>query len=119
MTSVWRVTEVHFDRDARQAEFAANERVGKVQRREIVLGARHSTIILSPTKLADAIEGRVYTLEPTGDVTFVHVRLGSDTVVISVPPATRFAPNAPVWLGIDQTKLHLFDAATGMALRAA
>ncbi len=87
--------------------------------RDVVLGARHSTITLSPTPLPGGIEGRVYTLEPTGDITFVHVRLGNDTLVISTPPATRFAPNAPVWLGVDQTKLHLFDAATGMALRAA
>ena len=86
---------------------------------DVVLGARHSTITLSPTPLADAIEGRVYTLEPTGDITFVHVRLGNDTMVISVPPAIRMAPNAPVWLGIDQNKLHLFDAVTGLALRAA
>ena len=85
---------------------------------DVVLGARHSTITLSPAPLADAIEGRVYTLEPTGDITFVHVRLGNDNVVVSVPPATRLTPNAPVWLGVDQAKLHLFDAATGMALSA-
>ncbi|MBC7634138.1 MAG: TOBE domain-containing protein, partial [Acetobacteraceae bacterium] len=85
----------------------------------LVLGARHSTLILSSVPVPDAIEGRVYTLEPTGDITFVHVRLGHDTVVVSVAPGTKLVPNAPVWLGVDQTRLHLFDAITGMALRAA
>ena len=64
------------------------------------------------------IPGRVYTVEPTGDVTYVHVRLGADTVVVSVPPHAPLAPNQPIWVAFDQAKLHLFDAVTGNALVA-
>ena len=85
---------------------------------EVVLGARHSTIGLSTVAVAGAIEGRVYTVEPTGDITFVHVLLGTDNIVVSIPPGLRLAPNAPVWLSLDQERLHLFDGATGMALQA-
>jgi multiple sugar transport system ATP-binding protein len=51
-------------------------------------------------------------------VTYVHVRLGTDTVVVSVPPHARLAPNQPIWLTFDQEKMHLFDGATGHALAA-
>jgi multiple sugar transport system ATP-binding protein len=85
---------------------------------EVVMGARHSTLRLSPEVAADAIPGQVYTVEPTGDVTYVHVRLGAATVVVSVPPHARLTPNQPVWLALDQEKLHLFDGVTGFALAA-
>jgi multiple sugar transport system ATP-binding protein len=85
---------------------------------EVVMGARHSTLRLWPEATAGTIPGQVYTVEPTGDVTYVHVRLGADTVVVSVPPHTQLEPNQPIWLAFDQEKMHLFDAATGHALAA-
>src|SRR5262245_13623275 len=103
----WRV--VLSPRNARRALAAASP--------EVVMGARHSTLrLLSEPGGADAIAGQVYTVEPTGDVTYVHVRLGVDTVVVSVPPHARLAPNEPVWVAFDREKLHLFDATTGCAL---
>jgi multiple sugar transport system ATP-binding protein len=84
----------------------------------VLMGARHSTLRLSSEAAAAAIPGQVYTVEPTGDVTYVHVRLGAETVVASVPPHARLVPNQPIWLAFDQEKLHLFDAATGSTLMA-
>jgi multiple sugar transport system ATP-binding protein len=97
-------------RNARRARAASSP--------EVVMGARHSTLRLLPEAAANAIPGHVYTVEPTGDVTYVHVRLGPDTAVVSVPPHAPLAPNQPIWLAFDQEKLHLFDAATGSALTA-
>jgi multiple sugar transport system ATP-binding protein len=57
-------------------------------------------------------------VEPTGDITYVHVYLGTAIVVVSVAPDMRLAPDDPVWIGFDQQKLHLFDAATQQALAA-
>ncbi len=65
-----------------------------------------------------AIQSRVYTVEPTGDITYVHVYLGATIVIVSVPPDIRLAPDDPVWLAFDQQRLHLFDAATQQALVA-
>ena len=47
----------------------------------VVLGARHSTIRLHHQPRPGAAEGRVYTVEPTGDITFVHVHLGKSVIV--------------------------------------
>ena len=86
---------------------------------EVVIGARHSTIRLSSEASGGTISGRIYTVEPTGDVTYVHVRLGSDTIIVSVAPDFRLAADQPIEVAFDQEKLHLFDAATGLALTAA
>ncbi len=86
---------------------------------ELVLGARHSTIGLHTEPRPETIPARVYTVEPTGDVTYAHVQLGSAVVVVSVPPSLRLAPDDPVWLELDQQQLHLFDGQTQQSLTAA
>jgi multiple sugar transport system ATP-binding protein len=86
---------------------------------KVVLGARHSTIKLHREAAPGAVEGRVYTVEPTGDITFVHVHLGSTIFVVSVTPDVRLAADDKVWIDFDQQKLHLFDGATQQALAAA
>jgi multiple sugar transport system ATP-binding protein len=62
------------------------------------------------------VEGRIYTVEPTGDLTYAHVYLGSSIVVVSANPQLRLRADQPVWIGFDQARLHLFDAATGVRL---
>lgn len=84
----------------------------------VVLGARHSTIKLLGESRPGAVRGRIYTVEPTGDITFVHVYLGSSIIVASVSPDVRLAPDDEVWVEFDQQKLHLFDGATEQALTA-
>jgi multiple sugar transport system ATP-binding protein len=83
----------------------------------VTLGARHSTVRLVHEAQPDAVPVEIYTVEPTGDVTYVHVKVGSGTMVVSVPPDVRLQPNERVFAAFDQDKLHLFDTATGVALR--
>ena len=83
---------------------------------KVVLGARHSTITLHKEAMPGAVAGKVYTSEPTGDVTYAHVFLGKSVVVVSVEPQVRVAPDEPVWLEFDQSKLHLFDGDTQQSL---
>ena len=60
--------------------------------------------------------GRVYTVEPTGDVTYVHLFLGTSIIIASVPPDVGLRPDEAVWIEFDQDKLHLFDGKTERAL---
>jgi multiple sugar transport system ATP-binding protein len=83
----------------------------------IVLGARHSTLKLHKAAVPGAVAGQSYIVEPTGDVTFVQVKLGSAIVVVSVEPAMAIAADEPVWIEFDQAHLHLFDGETQNALR--
>ena len=82
----------------------------------VILGARHSTISLHKSPQPGTVPARVYTVEPTGDITFVQVHLGASIVVISVEPGVAVARDEQVWLGFDQDRLHLFDGKTQLAL---
>ena len=102
----WRVTLS--PENARRAQAASGPAV--------TLGARHGTVALHHTPVEGGVPGRVYTVEPTGDITFVHIRISGGTLVVSVPPEVQLAMDDAVCLVFDQTRLHLFDAATGVSL---
>jgi multiple sugar transport system ATP-binding protein len=82
----------------------------------VILGARHSTIRLHKSAVPGAVAGQAYIVEPTGDVTFVQVKLGAAVVIVSVEPSVSVAPDEPVWIEFDQSKIHLFDGETQNAL---
>jgi multiple sugar transport system ATP-binding protein len=83
---------------------------------KVVLGARHSTLKVHKAMAPGAVPGRVYTVEPTGDVTFAQVYLGQHIVIVSVEPGFPLRPDEPVWIEFDQARLHLFDGETQQAL---
>jgi multiple sugar transport system ATP-binding protein len=87
--------------------------------RRIVLGARHSTLQIHKSAAPGAVEGKVYTVEPTGDITFAQIYLGSAIVIVSLDPNTDIRPDETVWVAFDQDRIHLFDDATQKALAAA
>jgi multiple sugar transport system ATP-binding protein len=83
----------------------------------IVLGARHSTLKIHDSPVEGAVPGKVYTVEPTGDITFVQVYLGKSVVIVSLDPHVHVEPDAPVWVEFDQARIHLFDGETQQRLR--
>jgi len=99
------------DENARKANRSTN---GKV-----VLGARHSTLKIHKTAAPGTVPAKVYTVEPTGDVTFVQVFINGAVVNVSLDPGTPIAPDEEVFVEFDQARLHIFDDATTMALQAA
>jgi multiple sugar transport system ATP-binding protein len=94
-------------------------KVAGASSRKVVLGARHSTIRLHKSKVEASVPAKIYTVEPTGDITFVQAFLSGAIVNISLPPTASVAPDEMVWLEFDQERMHLFDGETEMALRAA
>ena len=96
--------------NARKARAATGGRV--------VLGARHSTLRVHKSETSGAVAGRVYTVEPTGDITYAHIYLGSAVMVVSLEPQIPIRPDEPVWIAFDQEKLHLFNSETQLALTA-
>ncbi len=93
-------------------------KVEQATTRKVVLGARHSTIKLTTSASPGAVPAKAYTVEPTGDVTFVQALLSGAIVNISVPPNVAVSPDQQIWLEFDQDRMHLFDGATEMALKA-
>jgi multiple sugar transport system ATP-binding protein len=93
-------------------------RVQSASTKKVVLGARHSTIKLHKTAVAGAVPARAYTVEPTGDVTFVQALLSGAVVNVSVPPTVLVDPDQQIWLEFDQGNIYLFDGETELALNA-
>jgi multiple sugar transport system ATP-binding protein len=93
-------------------------KVAGAKSKNIVLGARHSTIRLHKSAVPGAVPSKVYTVEPTGDITFVQAFLSGTVVNISLPPTVPVDPDEQVWLEFDQERMHLFDGETEMALKA-
>jgi len=83
---------------------------------EVVAGIRHGQVALHRQEHPGAVPARVYTVEPTGDLTYVHFRLGDQLLVASTEPGFRATLDDPIWVEFDQEHLHLFDAASGERL---
>jgi multiple sugar transport system ATP-binding protein len=83
---------------------------------KVVLGARHSTLKLAKSAAPGAVPGKVYTVEPTGDVTFAQVFISGAVVNISLEPSVAIRPDETVFVEFDQDRIHLFDGETTMAL---
>ena len=86
---------------------------------KVVLGARHGTMSVSRSPVPGSVAGKIYIVEPTGDITYAQVRIGGAAIVVSVPPHIDLSPDESVWIGFDQERLHLFDGTTQQALRGA
>ncbi|ODU54181.1 MAG: hypothetical protein ABS99_09865 [Acetobacteraceae bacterium SCN 69-10] len=91
-------------------------RVARATTAKVILGARHSTLKVHKSAVPGAVAGKVYTVEPTGDITFAQVYLGGHIVIVSLEPQVPIVPDEPVWVEFDQDKLHLFDGETQQAL---
>ena len=93
-------------------------RVQGARTKKVVLGARHSTIKLHKSAVTGAVPARAYTVEPTGDVTYVQALLSGAVVNVSVPPTVLVDPDQQIWLEFDQDNIYLFDGETELALNA-
>ena len=82
----------------------------------LVVGVRHNQIHLHRSEQPGTVATKVYTVEPTGDTTFVHLRLGAQLLVASADAEWRANPDDVIWVEFDQQHLHLFDAASQLAL---
>jgi len=83
---------------------------------QVVVGIRHGHIRVLPESATGGLPGRLYTVEPTGDVTFVHFYLGNTLLVASTTEPFRASPDQSVRIELEQEHLYVFDRATEQAL---
>ena len=95
---------------------AANTRRAAASTGDLIVGVRHSQVHLSRHETPGSVAAKIYTVEPTGDLTYVHVRLGHELLVASEDADFRADLDDPIWITFDQEHLHLFDSATDTAL---
>ncbi|MBT9371774.1 sn-glycerol-3-phosphate ABC transporter ATP-binding protein UgpC [Rhizobium sp. CSW-27] len=93
----------------------ARGRQGAMAGRDLIVGIRpeHFVTVADP---AMTLTARVQVVEPLGSDTLVHFLIGSDMLTARLPPEIRPEPGAELHLGLDPSKVHLFDAATERAI---
>src|SRR3989337_792522 len=82
--------------------------------RDVVVGIRPEHFV--PAGEGHALSGRVQVVEPLGSDTLIHFALGQSTLTARVAPEMRPSPGESLSIGVDPSRIHLFDAATERAL---
>lgn len=101
------------------AQAAALRSVG-LQDKRVQVGVRPEALTLSMVRdAAHTIAGRVYAVQPLGDVEIVDVLVGQDRILVRTELGTiaNSDVDSPVFLGYKPEKLHFFDPGTGLAVR--
>jgi multiple sugar transport system ATP-binding protein len=85
--------------------------------KNLILGVRHTGIPLQLHEGEGNITASVYAVEPTGDISFVHVKVG-EQLVISSTPNVGFHARAgdTVALKVVEDQMHIFDSASTASL---
>lgn len=91
-----------------------------LQDRRVQVGVRPEALRLSSTiDAAHPIAGRIYAVQPLGEVEVIDVRVGDDRLLVraELGTVTNEDMDAAVYLGYRAEKLHFFDPVTGLAIR--
>jgi multiple sugar transport system ATP-binding protein len=86
---------------------------------KVQIGVRPEALTLSSVRDPQhPIAGRIYAVQPLGDVEIVDVRVGDDRILVRTELGTisNEDMDAPVFLGYKPEKLYFFDAVSGQAV---
>ncbi|MEM9583516.1 MAG: ABC transporter ATP-binding protein [Pseudomonadota bacterium] len=84
----------------------------------IKLGIRPEDCLVVTSDAAHHLSGEVYGVEPTGDMTFLTLRLGEANMEIKADRDYRAELGNPEKVAFDTTRLYFFDAETGQRVRS-
>lgn len=91
-----------------------------LQDRQVLVGVRPEALSLSSFRdETHDVAGKIYAVQPLGDIEIVDVRIGEDRLLVRAELGTISNEDidAPVYLSYRKNKLHFFDPATGLAVR--
>ena len=96
--------------------YAGKKRLGGVLescKKGVILGIRPEDIVIyfdRPDQ--SAVTAEVYVTEPLGNKTIVDIKTGKNVIKAIAPASFGGKPGRKVWIGIKESKLHLFDKTT-------
>lgn len=96
----------------------ANKAVAEASSGEVVVGCRPTDCQVTHEPTETGFPVAVHTVEPTGDITYLHLRAGESILIATVPPTFECAIDDQVWLTFNPDRLHLFDGITENRLSA-
>ena len=83
---------------------------------EAILGVRPEDVAMAMTERA-GVPATIDIVEPMGSLNVVYASAGQTRIIATMPPDVFPAPGSRVWIEPQPDKLHLFDAATSLAIR--
>jgi multiple sugar transport system ATP-binding protein len=86
---------------------------------DVIVGCRPGDVKVSREPAEAGFQARVHTVEPTGDLTYLHLRVGGAMLIATVSPFFEVAMDDFVWVIFDNDRLHLFDGGTEQLLPVA
>jgi multiple sugar transport system ATP-binding protein len=84
---------------------------------EMTIGIRPEFLTIGDAGEDVTWRGRVDLIEPLGPRTIYHVIIGDQRIRVSAPPNVTVAVGEQVGITVDPNRIHLFDNATGLAVR--
>ena len=95
----------------------ARERFGNAPAgKDLLLGVRPEDIALAREPKPDFIPADVYVVEPLGSEKIISLRIAGHVVKARTPPTFAASKGETLFARIDQSRAHLFDAATEEAI---
>ena len=86
---------------------------------DVVLGIRPEKIGLAPADEAGVIPSTVYSVQPAGSETTIHLKMGNDMVLAKEMGIRNYCVDQTIGLRIDADKLNIFDKASGRLIKTA
>lgn len=83
---------------------------------KVTLGVRPEDCTVSASTEAE-LNGTVYGLEPTGDVTYLTVKAGDKLIEVKADRTYRADLDAPVQVAFDPDRIYLFDSEDGKRIQ--
>jgi multiple sugar transport system ATP-binding protein len=84
--------------------------------RPVTLGVRAEDLSLERRDADASLPATVYASEPLGDRTLVDVEVAGRMLRVKAPPRAAYDVGERVSVGVDVSRIHLFDAATEEAI---
>ncbi len=86
---------------------------------DCVIGIRPEKVVIHRTAGEGRIEGRIYSVQSAGSDTTVHVKVGTENILVKEMGIRFYDMDQKVYLEVDPDKANLFDKATGRLVKKA
>lgn len=88
----------------------------KVSNKQVYLGVRPEAVHLKTTSETGHLKAKVRVIEPLGHYDIVDIEIGDN--ILRAKVNSRFIKHVgqPVWIQLDEKRIHLFDQQTGLSL---
>jgi multiple sugar transport system ATP-binding protein len=92
------------------------EKITRLGRKEIVLGARHTHVAISREAGPDYMRGKVFFIEPRNEEMLLTLSAGNQRLLVTVPVDVNIRIGDELYAAFDYDKCSFFDAGTGRNL---